>query len=146
MSKSEPNPTPIDAWDLGLRELLLDAGIDPDRNAPLTKAQRRKQYLRRTRKTMGATVAAVAAAWVIVQSGAPAAAYGPLLAWFAAWLCRSYWRAAGSPGPRQLAAGVQQSGQRALVLFVRRTSRVWYPISRTLRARLRARRLAVVPN
>lgn len=144
MSTSKPDPKSID-WDAGLRELLVEHGIDPDRNAPMTKAQRRRRYLRKARGTIVATVAAVVASWVIANSGAPAAVFIPLMAWFLAWLGRGYWKAAGSPTLRQMAEATGEHGQRALLLVIRWIGRtLWYPIARAIRIRFRARRLAVV--
>ncbi|MFI2589829.1 hypothetical protein ACH498_25000 [Rhodococcus erythropolis] len=136
---NQPTPENSIDWDAGLRALLEEHGIDPHRNAPLTKRQRRRRWLRKARGTIGATVAAVVASWMVVRSGAPAAAFMPLMAWFAMWLCRGYWRASGSPSARRIGESAAEHGKRIWTQLFRRASRsVWYPIV----IRLRAQRLA----
>ncbi|MEV6341231.1 hypothetical protein AB0M12_41740 [Nocardia vinacea] len=144
MSKPDPTPNPgSDAWDAALDQLLREHGVDPDRNRPLTKAQRRRRYVRKARGTMAATVAAVVASWVVVRSGAPAAAFVPLASWLFFYIGRGYWKAADSPSWRQLAEVAQRHGKRGVLLIVRWLGRtVWYPITRAIRVRTRARRLA----
>lgn len=145
MSKPDPTPSPgSDAWDAALDELLREHGVDPDQNRPMTKAQRRRRYVRKARGTIAATVATVVASWVVVRSGAPAAAFVPLASWLFFYIGRGYWKAAGSPGWRQLADAAEDRGKRAVLLIVRWFGRlVWYPIARAIRVRIRARRLAV---
>jgi hypothetical protein len=144
MTMSKPDPNSLD-WDADLRTLLEDHGIDPDRNKPLTKAQRRRRYLRKSRRALAATVASVAAAWIIARSGAPAAAVVPLMAWIFAQVVHGFWKVAGSPGWRQMGTAAGTRTQRALLLLIRWLGRTfWYPITQQIRIRLRARRLAAV--
>lgn len=144
MSRPKPDPNSVD-WDAGLRTLLEEHGIDPDRNTPMTKAQRRRRYLRKARRAIAATVAAAAASWVLAHSGAPASAVLPLMAWVFAWIGRAFWQAAGSPDWRQIGTATGTCAQRALLLCIRWLGRTfWYPLVHPIRIRLRARRLAAV--
>ncbi|MGN2642477.1 hypothetical protein ACTD5D_41150 [Nocardia takedensis] len=134
---AENKKTPIGGidWDAEMRTLLEESGIDPDRNRPMTKAQRRRRQMRASRGAILLLVVVLALGLILIGSGAPAAAVVPLLLWCSAWVAVKFWRSFGSPTLRDLGARAGGRGSRTVVLIVRLIGRsVWYPAQNRLRA------------
>lgn len=132
-------------WDAEMRQLLEDSGIDPDRNRPMTKAQRIRRKARSCRGAIAALVILMILGILLITSGAPAAAVLPLLGWAAGVVGWMFWRAFGSPTAWQMADGLGRAGRWSLTHSTRLIGRrVWYPATTWIIVRRRARRLRSV--
>jgi len=129
-------------WDAEMRLLLEESGIDPDRNAPMTKAQRMRRKARACRGAIAALVVLMLLGVLLICSGAPAAAVLPLLGWAAAVVAWMFWRSFGSPAVWQMAGTAGRGASRGITLGVRATGRtLWHPATSWITVRRRARRM-----
>ncbi|MGW1743754.1 hypothetical protein ACWCPQ_33720 [Nocardia sp. NPDC001965] len=129
-------------WDAEMRQLLEDSGIDPDRNAPMTKAQRVRRKVRAARGAIAVLVVLMILGILLITSGIPAAAVFPLLGWAAGVVAWMFWRAFGSPSAWQMADGVRHGVGHGLTQVTRLAGRkLWYPASSWITVRRRVRRL-----
>ncbi|MEV0344041.1 hypothetical protein AB0H49_34030 [Nocardia sp. NPDC050713] len=129
-------------WDADLRALLEEAGIDPDRNAPVNGKARLRRRIRQHRGSILAMAALAPTSVILVCSGAPAAAVTPLLLWLLGWIAHRIWRTSGSPAGWQIATATGERAKQIFVGVIRLLGRyVWYPIATPIRVRVRARRI-----
>ncbi|WP_280460886.1 hypothetical protein [Nocardia carnea] len=132
-------------WDAEMRQLLEDSGIDPDRNRPMTKAQRVRRKVRSCRGAIAALVVLMILGILLITSGAPAAAVLPLLGWAAGVVAWMFWKAFGSPAAWQMADGVTRFSRWGLTHATRAAGRkLWYPATSWITVRRRARKLRSV--
>ncbi|MBF6163068.1 hypothetical protein IU421_30245 [Nocardia cyriacigeorgica] len=132
-------------WDAEMRQLLEDSGIDPDRNKPMTKAQRVRRKAKACRGAIAALVVLMLLGILLISSGAPGSAVCPLLLWAAGVVAWMFWKAFGYPSGWQMADGVRRAGGWSLTHGTRFIGRrVWYPAKSWITVRRRAQRLRSV--